>query len=143
MSFIIPEGAIPHSTEITIDFVNQYGPFGLFNYPNGYQPVSATVWFYITPQIVFFKPVENKLAYVADCKNENNCEALTFLKAHHLQKDEQVFQFSTPREKSFFTSHTFNGSLYTHHFCVYCVAKHDKSDTNKAIYSTIVAEAKQ
>ena len=88
---IIPEGAIPESTHVTIKFgVSPYGPFGPFEYPDDYRPVSANVWFCAIPPIMFLKPVEIKLPHFAACRDENDCKALTFLKAQHIQKDESV-----------------------------------------------------
>ena len=141
---IIPEGAIPKSTHITIQFgVSPYGPFGPFEYPNDCRPVSANVWFCATPPITFLKPVEIKLPHFADCRDENDCKTLTFLKAQHIQKAEKVFQFSKTDGKTSFTPQTSSGSLYTNHFCVYCTAELQRSDTNEANFSLVIARPKQ
>ena len=141
---IVPEGAIPKSTPVTIEFgVSPYGPFGPFKYPDDCRPISANVWFCATPQITFLKPVEIKLPHFADCKDETDCKVLTFLKADHIQKNEKVFQFSKTDGKTSFTPRTFNGSLYTDHFCVYCTAELNRYDTDNANFSLVIARPKQ
>ena len=139
---IIPEGAIPESTHVTIEFgVSPYGPFGPFEYPDDYRPVSANVWFCATPPITFLKPVEIKMPHFA--RDENDCKALTFLKAQHIQKAEKVFQFNKTDGKTSFTPQTSSGSLHTNHFCVYCTAELQRSDTNAANFSLVIARPKR
>ena len=141
---IIPKGAIPKSTPITIEFgVSPYGPFGPFEYPDDYRPVSANVWFCATPPITFLKPVEIKLPHFAACRDENDCKALTFLKAQHIQKAEKVFQFSKTDGKTSFAPQTSSGSLYANHFCVYCTVELQRPDTNKANFSLVIARPKR
>ena len=141
---IIPEGAIPKSTQVTIEFgVSPYGPFGPFEYPDNYRPVSTNVWFCATPPITFLKPVEIKMPHFANSSDEDSCKSLAFLKAQHIQKGKKVFQFSKTDGKTSFTPQTSSGSLYTNHFCVYCTAEFKRYDTDNANFSLVIAKPKQ
>ena len=140
---IIPEGAIPKSTRITVEFgVSPYGPFGPFKYPDGCQPVSAIVWFCANPSINFLKPVEIKLPHFANCGDGNNCKALAFFKADHNQKSDEMFHFNETEGE---LSSTLNpdqisyASLHTNHFCMYCVCEYERSDTKSANYFLVIA----
>ena len=144
---IIPEGAIPKSTRITVEFgVSPYGPFGPFEYPHGCQPVSAIVWLCANPAIKFLEPVEIKLPHFANCRDKNDCKALTFLKADHNQKSDEIFHFSETEGESSFTLDPDDGMsygrLHTNHFCMYCIGKYNRCDTNSANYSLVIARPK-
>jgi len=145
---IIPEGAIPKSTRITVEFgVSPYGPFSPFKYPYGCQPVSAIVWLCANPAITFLKPVEIKLPHFANCMDKNDCKVLTFLKADHNQTSDEMFHFSETDGESSFTLDPDDGmsygSLHTNHFCMYCVCKYTRCDTNSANYSLVIARPKR
>lgn len=144
---IVPEGAIPKSTRITVEFgVSPYGPFSPFKYPHGCQPVSAIVWLCANPAITFLKPVEIKLSHFANCRDKKDHKALTFLKADHNQKSDEMFHFSETDGELSFTLDPDDGMsygrLHTNHFCMYCVGEYTRCDTNSANYSLVIARPK-
>jgi len=135
------------SRYITVEFgVSPYGPFSPFKYPHGCRPVSAIVWLCANPAITFLKPVEIKLPHFAYCRDKNDRKALTFLKADHSQTSDEMFHFSETDGELSFTldpdDEMSYGSLLTNHFCMYCVCKYTRCDTNSANYSLVIARPK-
>ena len=123
VTIIFPEGAVPSSNRIEIEFgVALLGPFDM---PSNAEmrPVSPFVWICCdTPEFVFSKPITVIMPHCISCDSEQDCEALRFMQAD--QNDLNIkgrFQFKICDALSAFTPHTMKGSFTTMHSCLLCI----------------------
>lgn len=141
----IPEGAIPKDECLSVECgVVPYGPFGPFQYPDGVKPVSPIVWFYSDKEIEFLKPIEITLPHCIECKSDEECQSLVFLKANHNaftvnQTGDKVFRFEKAEGKMSFAPNSFKGTLQTKHFCFYCLGVYTREDTDAAVFCLATA----
>ena len=122
--------------------VIKYGPFGPFEFPDGYKPVSPIVWLCST-QKKFQKDLEIVLPH---CSSSNvyegeNLTHFTFLKADHKRirkaSGQEMFQFNEAGAQSLINNSY--GTLRTSHFCFYCVGVYTRQFTEQANFCVTVA----
>ena len=139
---IIPKGAIVGGHKVQVGVI-KYGPFGPFEYPDGYKPVSPIVWF-CSSQKKFLRPLEIVLPHCSSLRNESeNQTHLAFLKADHNHKSitsgQNTFQFKRVDTQPSFNRNGPYGSLHTNHFCFYCVGVYSREYTDQANFCLVVA----
>lgn len=140
---VISEGAVAKGEIVTIHHgVVPYGLTGPFQYPEGWKPVSAIVWFCSSSETEFQTPVQIEIPHYIDCEHEEDHNVLAFLKAKHddytlTKNGQKLFQFQPVEESSLFES--YSGQLSTTHFCYYCVGVNSREDTRKASFCLTTA----
>ena len=123
----VPNGAIEDHHIVEIQAASSlYGPF---NIPNDRCPVSAYVW--IGANYVFKKVIEIEFEHHADISNSKNITQLCILKAGctKCNSDHPLMHEITQR-------HIISDSvctLYTNHFCSYCLAAKSTKVPNRIV----------
>lgn len=129
VTIMFPEGAVPSGMHsVSIEFgVALFGPFDMPNNTK-MRPVSPFVWICCdNPEFVFSKPITVIMPHCISCDSEQDCEALTFMKADQNDLNtEGRFQFKRCDATSAFRPHTMKGSITlsaftTQHFCFLCI----------------------
>ena len=143
-SLTVPRGAISEKLgSVSIQCgVIPYGPFGPFKYPDGVKPVSPIVWFCLTSNVDFQKPVEITIPHCLDCDSEEDSHSLAFFKANHNISDSSptMFHFKEVEGTSSFPPNTSHGTLHSKHLCFYCIGSKNKEITNRANFCLITAK---
>ena len=135
---IIPEGAIVGDHEIQAAVI-RYGPLGPFEYPDGYKPISPIVWF-CSSQEKFKKQLQIVVPHCGSFRNADEGlkqSQFVFLKASHKEythnkNGEKVFRFEQIDTQPSLIPDSPYVSLYTDHFCLYCVGVYTREDTDRA-----------
>ncbi len=145
----IPEGAIPPGETLSIEVgVALFGPFV---FPEGTVPVSPIVWLCVTSadqqNYQFLKPVEITLPHCLDpSSGSSSSHHLRFLKANHTFSGEgDGFYSMLPTDGTAVFHHDEAlGTLYTDHFCSFCIAERITEDeATAANFCMIMARPKR
>ena len=134
ISLHIPVGAIPKGMVIIMkvgilsNLQARQSPFG---FPEGRKPISPVVWLCADPDISFLKPFEVTLPHYLDCTNEEQCNKLRFLKAHHDRTVDGHYQFEPANGEAIFKPHISYGILSTTHCCFLCIQNEKFTEQNR------------
>ena len=125
VTITFPEGAIPSDVHsVNVEFgVALLGPFDMPS--SDIKPVSPFIWICVeATEFTFSKPITVILPHFITCGTEEDCEALTFMKADHRYVDEEgKFLFKKCDGKSRFRPRNMKGTLYTQHSCFLCISR--------------------
>ena len=120
----VPNGAIEDHCVVEIQAAASL--FGLFTIPNDYRPVSAYVW--LGANYTFKKQIQVEFEHHADTSSSEDISQLCMLKASCNSHCHKMYKIT---KDNHYTISDSVCTLFTYHFCSYCLA--NESDKSKKI----------